>query len=187
VTYNGVAMTQIITSTATDGAGNASSMWGILDADLPASGGTYSVVVSGLDSGAYARAIEMNNVDQVIPTGSAIDENATGNVTTSTTTVTAPSGYSLALGCCGMGNDVASFNSPPTGTGTWTRLFDDFNPPSSAHWDGAYQAFTSSGSKDYTETASAGWYRASHLVAVFAAYVPPAAAALNAPFFGCIF
>jgi hypothetical protein len=184
VTYNSVAMTQIVASTSTTGAGNASSIWGILDADLPASGGTYSVVVSGLDSGAYAQCVELSNVSQVIPTGAAIDTNETGAVATTTATATAPSGYSMGVGCAGHGNDGTPFSNPPTGTGTWTRLSSAYNPPSSCYFVGAYQSFSTSGSKNYTETSSAAWNRASQCLAIFAAFTE---AEDNAIFFGTLF
>lgn len=178
VTYNGVAMTPIAASTSTVGAGNASSIWGILNSSLPA-GGTYAVSVSGLDAGAYAQCVELNNVAQVIPSGAAVDTTETGAVATTTATATAPSGDSIGVGCAGHGNDGTPFNNPPTGTGTWTRLFSNFNPPSSCYFVGAYQNFTTSGSKNYTETSSAAWNRASQCLAIFAAF---AEQDNNAPF-----
>jgi hypothetical protein len=184
VTYDGVAMTQIVASTSTTGAGNASSIWGILDADLPTSGGTYAVSVSGLDSGAYAQCVELSNVSQVIPSGSAIAHTETGAVTTTTATATAPAGNSMAVGCAGHGQDGTPFNNPPSGTGTWTRLSSAYNPPSSCYLVGAYQAFTTSGSKSYTETVPTAWNRASQCLAIFAAFTEPTD---NAIFFGTLF
>ena len=189
VTYNGVAMTLVASSTATTGAGNASSMWMILEADLPVGGASYNVSVSGLDAGASVSVIELNNVAQVIPSGSAVDTTETGAVLTSTATVTAPEGKSLSVGCLGQGAYAAvTLNSPPTGTGTWTRLFTIGDPPSSAELGCGYQRWTTSGSKSYTETASGGpnWFRASQIHAVFAAYAP-VSVLNNAVFFGCFF
>jgi len=184
VTYNSVAMTRVAYSTATAGAGNASSMWVILDADLPAGGTSYNVVVSGLDSGASVTVVEINNVAQVIPTGSQVDTTESGDVSSSSTTVTAPDGNSISVGALGYGNDTATFNSP-SGTGTWTRLFTIYGPPSSAWYGGAYQAWTTGGSKTYTESVDTTFFRASHIQAVFAAYA--VVTTYNAPFFGTNF
>ena len=115
----------------------------------------------------------MNNVAQVIPSGAAVDTNETGDVATSSTTVTAANDYSISVGALGFGNDTASFDNPPSGTGTWTRLFEIYGPPTSAWYGGAYQKWTSSGSKIYTETADMTWFRASQIQAVFAAYSAP--------------
>jgi len=180
VTYNGTSMTLVCQDTSTQGAGNAASMWCILEDDLPAGGSSYNVSVSGLDSGASVTVVEVNGIAQVIPSGAAVDTNNTGNVSTSDTIATAPSGNSISVGCLGYGNDVAVFVSPPTGTGTWTRMFSPiYNPPSSAWLGAAYQYWTTSGSKTYTESADRGWFRSAHLHAIFAEYTPPAAAAEN--------
>lgn len=184
VTYNSVAMTRVVYSTSAVGTGNASSIWMILNSQLPVAAGSYSVAVSGLGATAGVSVVEINNVAQVIPTGSAIDTNETGAVSTTTATVTAPSGESLAMGCAGHGNDPTPFNATPSGTGTWTRLFTRLNPPTSAHFVGAYQAFSSSGAKNYTETSAAAWNRASQCLAIFAGFV---ASSANSPFFGCTF
>ena len=184
VTYNGAAMTLVVSSTSSVGAGNASSMWFILDADLPAGGSSYNVVVSGLDSGASVTVVEINNVAQIIPTGSAVDTTESGDVSSSSTTVTAPDGDSISIGALGYGNDTASFDNPPTGTGTWTRMFEIYGPPASAWYGGAYQAWSTAGSKTYTESVDTSFFRASHIQAVFAAY---SAVSDNAPFFGCNF
>jgi hypothetical protein len=177
VTYNGVSMTLVCQDTSTQGAGNAASMWFILDADLPTGGASYNVSVSGLDSGASVTVIEVNGIAQVIPSGAAVDTNNTGNVSTSSTTVTAPAGNSVSVGCLGYGNDTATFISPPTGTGTWVRPFSPiYGPPTSAWLGAAYQYWTTSGSKTYTESADGNWFRSAHLHAVFAEYTPPAAA-----------
>ena len=129
VTYNSVAMTQVVSSTSSVGLGNASSMWFILDANLPAGGASYNVSVSGLSSAASVTVVELNNVAQVIPSGAAVDTNETGDVATSSTTVTAANDYSISVGALGFGNDTASFDNPPSGTGTWTRLFEIYGPP----------------------------------------------------------
>ena len=187
VTYNSVSMTLVDSSTATTGAGNASSMWFILDADLPVGGASYNVSVTGLDSGASVSVVELNNVAQVIPSGSAVDTTETGATNTSSATITAPSGDSISVGVLGQGAWAASqLASPPTGTGTWTRLFAINTPPSSAEFGCGYQKWTTSGSKTYTESLGVGtnWYRSSQIHAVFAA---AGAAADNAPFFGCNF
>lgn len=184
VTYNSIPMTRVVFSTSAVGVGNASSIWAILQSQLPVAAGSYSVAVSGLGATAGVAVVEINNVAQVIPSGTAIDTNETGDVSTSTATITAPSGDSLAVGCAGLGNDVTTFNTPPSGTGTWTRLFTMYAPPTSAHFVGAYQKFSSSGAKNYTETSPATWFRESQCLAVFAGFVPQTA---NAPFFGCTF
>jgi len=185
VTYNGVNMTLVASSTATTGVGNASSMWFILDEDLPAGGASYNVSVTGLDAGASVSVVELNNVDQVIPTGSAVDTTETGAVLTSDAVATAPDGNSIAVGVLGQGNSpTVTLNDPPTGTGTWTRLFKINSPPTSAEFGCGYQNFTSSGSKTYTETGTGGsdWFRASQILAIFAEFSGD-----NAVFFGCNF
>lgn len=170
VTYNGVNMTLVASSTTVVGAGNASSMWVIFEGLLPSSAGSYNVSVTGLSSAASVSVVELNNVEPVVPSGSQVDTNETGDVATSSTTVTAPGGNSISVGALGYGNDTANFNNPPSGTGTWTRLFQIINPPTSAHYGGAYQKWTVGGSKTYTETADANWFRASHIQAVFAEF-----------------
>jgi hypothetical protein len=182
VTYNGVAMTLVTYSTSTVGVGNASSMWVILEANLPAGGSSYNVVVSGLDSGASVTVVEINNIAQVVPSGAQVDTTESGDVSSSSTTVTAPTGESISVGALGYGNDVATFNSP-SGTGTWTRMFTIYNPPTSAHYGGAYQIWSTGGSKTYTESVDTTFFRASHIQAVFAIYGDVD----NAPYFGCNF
>jgi len=184
VTYDGEAMTQVVASTSTPGAGNASSMWAILDADLPGSAGSYSVVVSGLDAGASVTVVELNNVAQIIPTGNRIDNTETGATNVSTSTATAGPRDSIAVGALGMGDTADTILDPPTGTGTWTRLFS--NDASSARYKGAYsKLFNNPGDKDYTETGSSSdWFRSSQTLAIFMAHTMPNVQHFNAPWFG---
>jgi hypothetical protein len=170
VTYNGVAMTSVVQSTNTDSLGNASSIWAILDSSLPGSSGSYSVTVSGMDSGASVTCIEINNAAQVIPSGAQIDTNENTSSTTSTCTITAPSGDSTTFGihCNGSGGLTLT----PSGTDTTIRLFE--NDASSTDTVGAYSNHTTSGSKNLTETAGS-WNRCSHAVANFSAYTAPVA------------
>lgn len=182
ITYNGISMTSVVQSTQTEALGNATSIWAILDSDLPASAGSYSVSVSGMDSGTAVSIVEIYNAKQTIPTGSLIDTNENTDTTTSTCTITAPSGYSTTFGthCNGSGGLTLT----QSGTDTTYRLFE--NDPSSADGVGAYEPHSTSGSKNITETAGSNWNRCSHAAACFAAYVAVSgednAAIIGAPF-----
>ena len=172
VTYNGVAMTLIVQAQSVVGAGNTTSLWGILDVSLPGAG-TYNVVVSGTgyDGNSRVRVTEINNALQALPTGSQIDDANAGAVATITATATAPSGFVLGWGLASHGNDANAFTATPSGTGTWVRRFTDFDGGASIHTVGATQQFfESAGSKDYTETSAVSWNRASSLVAFFRAF-----------------
>ena len=163
VTYNGVAMTLIIDEIA-PGVGNAVTMWGILEANLPGAG-TYTVAVTGGgDGGTAVSVVEINNVVQTLPLEANSDtgSNTTGGgVGTITSSATAPADSSLGIAATGHGGTVA-FNAP---IGGWTRLFT--NNPSSAVFVGAYQSFTSGGSKSITETSASSWNRAAQVIALF--------------------
>jgi len=190
VTYNGESMTLIVEAENADSAGNSSAIWGISEADLPTGGTTYTVAFTGGSAAIAVTVVELNNVNATIPTGTAIDSSTSVSVATDTATVTAPTGNSIAVGTLGHGDEGDGNDSPPTGTGTWLRGWSGGpNPPSGAYYAIGFQRFTSSGTKDYTETRSGNaWNRASMCVAVFAEDVPtPPADDYNAPFFGCNF
>lgn len=169
VTLGGVAMTKVLDATAVEGANNAQSMWALLDKDFPAGAGPHAVAVTGSGVGAACTVFYLRNAQQVIPSGAAVDTTVSVTPELSiTSTATAPSGNSLAVGGAGHGDETGQdWNATPTGTGTWSRLFD--NDPVSAFYVGGWQKFTSSGSKNYTESvASNTWNRATSLLAIFA-------------------
>lgn len=168
VTVNGASATLVVDAQNTTGAGNSSDLWVYFPPDaLPA--GSYAVSVSHPTGGAAGvRAVELNNIRQVVPSGAQVAEDDAGAASSMTSTPTIPAAASIAVGIAGHGNDSQPFNGSPSGDGTWTRLFNGINPPTSAHFVGAYQLFDGGeGAQDYTETAAAPWNRASQCVAVF--------------------
>lgn len=169
VTYDGVDMTQVVSATSTVGAGNVSAIWFILDEDLPASAGSYTVDVIGAFGGDMGVVVvEVNNVAQVIPAAAQYDDADAGAVATISCTATSPNTLAMCMGVAGHGNDATAFDATPSGTGTWTRMTTGINPPTSAHMVTAYQEGLS-GSVTYTETSAAAWNRASQCLAIFEA------------------
>jgi hypothetical protein len=154
VTYDGVAMTQVLEVTETQGFGNAGSMWGILEIDLPAGPGSFAVVVSGLDVGAGVDVLEISSVNQIIPNGSQIATiTSTAAILSLTVSPTVPIGGESVLVGMGANGGPRAYDDPPTGDGTYVRLADHTAPPTSAQMATAFQIFVDeSGPKDYTET-----------------------------------
>jgi hypothetical protein len=183
ITYNGIAMTSVVQSTNTQALGNATSIWAIVDANLPEGAGSYTVAVSGMDAGAAVTVVEINNAAQNIPTGVRIDTNENLNSTSSTCTITAPSGDSTTFGAFCEGSGGLTLTQ--SGTDTTVRLYE--NDPSSSDGVGAYQHHTTSGSKNIVESSGSSWNRCSHAAANFSAYIPPVAQDDNAAIIGAHF
>jgi len=149
-----------------DGYGNATSMWVILDADLPADD-TYDIVVSGGDKPSVA-AMLWSGLRQEVPAGSAIAGTGQVGGYTITTSVVASEPDSLVVGTSGHGaND--GWAAPPSG---WTRQWYvvpgiDSN---AAHHAGATRIPAAAGPISLTETCggTGTFNRASQFVAAFA-------------------
>jgi len=170
VTYDGAAMTNVVSFSRLAG-GNTIylSLWVINQTALPAAAGSYNVVSSGGSPGRTGLTIlELNNVAQVTPAGAQLTTDTEPDVMTNTISATAfECGETVALGFIGIGASGSTFNNPPTGTGTWTRLNQQAAPPTGARQGSSFQVFTASGgSKSHTETSVAGWIRAGHLLAM---------------------
>jgi|GEM_PF-725231 len=157
----GIPMTSVGRYTETDGLGNSTSMWVILDEDLPADG-AYDIVVNGGNQPSVA-AMLWSGLRQEVPAGSAIA--GTGQVLGNqiTTSVIAPEADSLVVGTSGHGADNG-WAAPPSG---WTRQW--YVEPVSAHHAGATLIPTTAGSVTLTETCGGGDFnRAAQFVVAFA-------------------
>lgn len=170
VTYNGANATLVESAQSVVGAGNTSEIWVYFPPDALAAG-VYTVSVTHTNTSRVGvRVVELNNIAQVVPTGTLIDNDDQGAASSLTTVTTAPAGPYIAIGIAGHGEDATSFDPTPGGTGTWNRFFDDINPPTSAHFVGVHQIFSGGeGAITYTETVSSPWNRASMCQALFAA------------------
>lgn len=163
MTYNGVNMTNVLTlSRLAGGTTLYSSLWVILDKNLPAAAGSYAI------SGTFANAgrtgitvVEVNNVAQVVPSGAQVDSDTEGDVTSNTINADAfECGETVGLGWIGIGQSTEVLTV--SGTGTWNRLNQQASPPTSARMGSSWQVFTSGGSKNNTESTTGGWARACH-------------------------
>ena len=154
------------------GTGNATSLWVILDADLPADG-DYDIVVSGGDKPSVA-AMLWSGLAQEVPAGSAIAGTGQVGGNQITTSVVAPAADSLVVGTSGHGSGDG-WAAAPAG---WTRQWDV--DPNSASHAGATSIAADSGLISLTSTCDdANFNRVAQFVAAFA----PASALDPAP--GC--
>lgn len=178
VTHDGDAMTLVATAVSTVGAGNRTALWAILrgdDGTFPA--GVYSIVLAGGDAGTRAFAVELNDAEQAIT--ALTDTDNVGSASSISTSDTPLKTNSMAVGIAGHGEDPTAFNSPPSGSGTWTRLFDDYAFASSAQFVGAFQSLSTLGAVTYTESVFGTWNRASMILTIW----PAVAASADNPFF----
>ncbi len=140
--------------------GNATSLWVILDAGLPADG-DYDIVVSGGDKPSVA-AMLWAGLYQAVPTGSAIAGTGSTGGNTIETSVAVPAADSLVVGTSGHDNDKKSWNDPAP----WTRRWEV--KPKSARHAGATIIAATAGPIKLTETGAADWKSAAQFVAAFA-------------------
>lgn len=174
MTLGGEAMTKLADAVNISGIGNTTTMWGILDADMPAGAGPHAVVPTGLGTGAAITVYEIENAAQVLPLegGSAVDIDQTAvSVTSISTAPSGPAGNFIACAINCHGGDGNPWNDPPSGDGVWIRTFN--NPATSALSVGAHQVFLSDpgGTVTLTENVSGGPFnRGSACNAVFAEF-----------------
>ncbi len=163
VMMGSVAMTYVGGQIAEPGGtGNTTSMWVILDEDLPPDG-AYDIVVTGGDKPSVA-AMLWSGLRQDVPAGSAIAGTGQVGGNQITTSVVAPEADSLVVGTSGHGaND--GWATAPSG---WTRQWDV--EPNSAHHAGATRIPAVAGSISLTETCggTGDFNRAAQFVAAFA-------------------
>lgn len=169
------AMTQIYESINSDGAGNITELWGILDADLPAAAGTYTgSFVTGDDSPSMC-LLFIDDVTQSFPlpdggtpANGAVNGSQAQGQQNAVTSITTPTESSLVLSLVGNGSGGTDYSavapSPPM-----TRLFDAPDPGGGAEFEGSSGIVPAAGSFTVTETWGGGSpNRHSHLVASFA-------------------
>jgi parallel beta-helix repeat protein len=163
ITFNGVAMTAVAGATGTNGS-NRIDMYYILDANLPASAGSYTITVNygGSVTHTSAGAIELSGVAQgareAVATSTASSANS---ISTSVTTLTADAWVVSMLGASEgttFGLTVSTANS----TERWE------NASSTALAAGSTLATTTTGSKTVTWTGSASINRWAQSLAAFA-------------------
>ena len=180
--FNSVTMTLIYQEKNSNGFGNTTEMWGILDADLPVAAGSYTgtYVGSNLDPSMclfYLTDLEQAfpQVDVMTPSAGAVNGTQQENAATTTTTVTSTANNSLILSVVGNGDNQESYSSlspdPPL-----TRLFNGPNP-SFGTFAGSSGVNPSAAAITVNETSSYTPDRDSHIVASFAPLIsgPPIA------------
>lgn len=184
VTFNGVAMTQIFDNRLDDGTfDNATELWGMLDADLPAAAGAYNASVTHTDNDNIGMcAFYVTDVEQVIPTTNVPDfsgqvngtQQASPPTATTSTAVTTTENNALILSIVsnGTGNDYNDISPEPP----ITRLFNGPDPSSAAFAGSSGRAPTAA-TITIDETAAVVPNRYTHIVAAFNPLIsgPPAA------------
>jgi len=164
VSLGSVPMTLVGGYAEPDGLGNATSLWMILDADLPADG-AYDVVVSGGNKPSVA-AMLWSGLLQAVPAGSAVAGGGQDNDDKITTSVEVPGADSLVVATTGHGG-VDEWDMPPAG---WTRRWNV--KPTSAFHVGATGIAADAGTISITEKLEDGDFnRAAQFVAAFAPVV----------------
>ena len=149
------------------GVGNTTSLWVVLEADLPADG-AYDITVSGGGKPSVA-AMLWSGLYQAVPAGDAVAGSGQIGGNQITTSVVVPQADSLVVVTSGHGN-LNGWAAPPAG---WTRQW--YVEPSSAHHAGATKITAFAGQTSITETCGGGDFnRAAQFVAAFAPAIEPA-------------
>ncbi len=130
--FNSQSMTLIRRQVDSNGEGNVTEMWGILDALLPTGAGTYTGSFSGGPSGAAMCMLAVNEVEQAFPT--ALSPANTGPVNSTAgsgaraTDITTKANNSLVV--VGTSFDAETFRNFDTPSpGYLTRIFGQFGTP----------------------------------------------------------
>ncbi|MDF1766947.1 MAG: hypothetical protein P1V29_11235, partial [Gammaproteobacteria bacterium] len=103
VEFGGVAMTRIHRAQKSTGVPAIIDMWGILDADLPTSAGTYTGSYTGGNNGPAMCLMFLDNVEQAFPTFNSLTPSAgavngtIGEINTATTAITTPANNSVVV------------------------------------------------------------------------------------------
>ena len=134
-TFNGVAMTRIHRAQKPPTASAMLEMWGILDADLPVSAGTYSAAYSGASNDAAMCVMFLDSVAQLFPnydsstpTAGAVN-GSSGTTNLATTTLTTPSNNSVIVsGVVGAQADGASTDYGSVAPSSLSRIFQGPDP-----------------------------------------------------------
>jgi type II secretory pathway pseudopilin PulG len=174
MTYNGAAMTKIHREYNSDGAENVTEMWYILDADMPASAGTYNVsmsVTGGNDPGIVVLSFE--GVEQQAPETHNSSQYASDASDRSTTQLSNVSTGSLIVSVACNGSSGGYDGSVGGAGGAGIRQSE--GDPSSAGM-GVSTDLSSAGGTfnvvEISELSPTNTLRATHIAAAFA----PAAA-----------
>ncbi|HHP7234254.1 MAG TPA: PilC/PilY family type IV pilus protein [Desulfobacterales bacterium] len=165
VRIDGRDLTKVAEMVETAGAGNATSMWVMLDTDLPAAG-TYSFTV---DAGTTAPSLAVmlwEGLAQQVPSGAAVNMTGVGVLANSiSTSVAPPAAGSLVLGTTGHGDENCSQFATPSG---WTRQWS-ITPASAFHaGDSMISPDTNTVTLTETTSTSCNYNRAAQVVAAFA-------------------
>jgi Tfp pilus assembly protein PilX len=195
VTFNGVSMHRATTRSSQACWffwcwGTSTEVWYALDAELPATAGTYNVKVthgSGSPSTYAVHASTWAGVLQDIGGVAYVPTSAGTHLETSTgqisTTITAPSADTLLLSSVGHGDDDVfgcGGNDALTGVGAGTRLTNGPNPSCAAGMGTSY-AVRAAGAQVVTETFAASSSANAQAVLAFR---PASSAPAAAPVFG---
>tara|TARA_R110002167_G_scaffold70453_4_gene198719 strand:+ start:27521 stop:39517 length:11997 start_codon:yes stop_codon:yes gene_type:complete len=136
--FNGQPMEFIRRAQDTSGAGNTTELWGIRDANLPVTAGTYTGSFSTGPAGAQICLLAINGVEQAIPAASSPAETGPNNGSTGvnvsgfsagrTTTITTQANNSLVVVGTGFDADTYWNYSDPS-PDYLTRIFGQFDSP----------------------------------------------------------
>jgi len=170
MTYNGAAMTKIHREYNSDGAQNVTEMWYMLDADMPASGGTYNVsmsVTGGNDPGIVVLSFE--GVEQQAPETHNSSQYASDASDRSTTQLSNVSTGSLIVSVACNGSSSGYDGSVGGAGGAGIRQSE--GDPSSAGM-GVSTDLSSAGGTfnvvEISELSPSTTLRATHIVSAFA-------------------
>ncbi len=173
-TFAGTAMTQIYEEINSNGAGNITELWGILDNNMPAGAGTYTGSMTTADGNPSMCLLYVDLAEQVFPApdlgtpnNGAVNGSQAQNQQNAVTTITTTDDNSLILSLVGNGSGGADYSSvspsPPM-----SRLFDAPDPGGGAEFEGSSGILATAGAITVTETWGGGSpNRHSHVVASF--------------------
>jgi hypothetical protein len=175
ITYDTVAMTEVVQINSSTGSSAHAGIFYILDANLPATAGNYSVVVTTAGSNRMLAAVyELTGVDQsapVIQPGVNYTQQPNGSVTNPIDCIVAPD-VANAFIIDVLSSGGALFTATATGTtGQTARVQTQYST--------AYQIFSSTLAASTTGNYTMEWTlnttpsRQAQVVASFKPYVPP--------------
>lgn len=165
-------MTELMNETANFGAGNVLQVYGILDADLPASAGTYDAAFTGSANTPSMCLVSLEGVAQAFPTDNGddtgqINGSNAANTQTASTTITSVANNSIVLSTVLNGSDGSTYGSTLSNIMWSTGLAD----PAGSDWAGNSDAQPTTGLVTVDETNSGTPIRHAHIVLALAPIV----------------
>lgn len=167
-------MTRIYQENNSNGIGNITALWGILDSNLPVAGGTYTGSITTADPDPSMCLLYLDNAEQAFPqpnpgtpNNGAVNGSQAQNQQNAVTTITTTADDALVLSLVGNGSGGSDYSavapSPPM-----ARLFDAPDPGGGAEFEGSAGVLATAGAITVTETWGGGNpNRHSHVLASF--------------------